>query len=95
LTEIPIAVERPAMEWAGDPLAAHLTADSEMSSQVRTVGIKDPGHAVLATEEDEVASEIGQSADLARSKLVAGAHAEPTVGCTGEGVSGAHGPTLR
>ena len=96
LDEPTVALEPPAVERAGDAVAAHATPDAQVGSQVGAVRIEDPGHPVLATEEHEFASEVGHR--RARRPTARSAPA-PTLnqpfGDDGNGIAGAHRATWR
>ena len=99
LDEPAAAVEPPTVERTGDPVPAHATTDAQVGPQVGAVRIEDPGHPVLAAEEDEVASEVATPA--ARRPTARSAPA-PTLnqplGDAREWVPRAHGstrPTVR
>jgi hypothetical protein len=78
--ELTLTVKTPAVEGTCNAVAAHTSADAEMGTEMRTVGIKDARTSILATEHHQIAIEVLCRLHLAWAEIRCCADAEPTVG---------------
>ena len=86
------AVEAPAMERAGEAVAANTPADAQVGTEMRTVRIEDPGAAVVAPEQDQVTAQVAEGPHVPTGQTFGGADPEPAVGRGGKRIARAHRP---
>ncbi len=79
LDELTIASKAPAVERTGNTIPTHTTPDTQVGSQMGTVGIEDSSNPVLTAEQHELVLEVGHRLDVTHGKLRTGADTEPSV----------------